>query len=1335
MSWKKIATWSALALLFLVVLAIGSGVLLLRSRMFQNYLLGKIERDASESLGTQVTARNFTLNLSPISAELFGVVVRGTGPADQPPLLTVDHINIGITILSVVRRSWNLNDIEIDHPVGRLLVDAQGNTNLPPRRSSQSRTNIFDLAIQHARLTGGELYYANRKIPVSADLRDLQFQSAYDSAHGGHYLGTVAYRDGQISYDGYAPMAHDLHASFDAARNELKVRSASINVAGSRLDLEATVRDYSNPVIDARYQAEIEGAQLRRVTHNPSVPSGMLRLRGSAHYEPAAARSLLATLSAEGELSSSALLMQTGVTQAEVRDLFARFDLRNGDLNVPEMRLAALGGRLTASASIQNLAGEQRGSLRAILRNISMAKLQSKAQPASLTPARLGGVIDADAEARWLGSIRNVVADLNATIHASVAPARTVSARSQPSSANPTAPSALPSQALPLDGVIHARYAGGAGELDISPSFLRTPQTRLDLQGKLSPKPGRDHLQFALESGALHELEALAFMLRPPTPGQPAQPLGISGTGSFRGSVQGSLANPQILGQLAANNVRVKGTVFRQVHAGVSAAPNQIALQHGQVELAPRGQLAFDLRSGLRKWHYSATAPLALTVQASQLPVAELAHAAGIQIPLSGTLNGDVAVQGTAQNPVGHGRLVVTQAAVTGQPVQSLNLSFQGTGETVDATLALRVPAGNADARLTYHPRQQEYQFDLQAPNLRLERLRVPRAHGIAVAGQLSITASGGGTIKDPALQATARIPELRMRGETVRDINLNATVANHEVRFTFASQAANTSIHAHGNVSLKDDYPIEAALDTQLIPLQPLFAMYMPAEVPDLQGQAEVHATLHGPLRQREQLEAHVTIPTLQVGYQDLRLAASAPLRADLAHGLLTLQPAEIKGSGTDLRFQGAMPLTSNASASLSMTGNVDLRLLRIIQPDLESSGQAQFDIHSQGTRSNPNVQGQVRIVNAGLQPAGAPVGLSNANGVLTLSNKRLDITQFQGEMGGGTVTARGGVTYDQGIKFDIGAAANGAQAVYQGIRLGMDAKLSLTGTPQAGLLTGQVMVNRLSATPDFDLSSLTNESGVTVVSAGTGVAQNIKLNINVQSSSTLDIVSGSLTARGTVNLRLVGTAADPVILGRAIVNSGDLLMFGNRYVLQSGTLDFINPVRTEPILNVVATTTVREYAINLRLQGPLDRLQINYSSDPALPPVDIINLLAFGQTLEAAGANPTSGTLGAQSVLASGISSEFTSRVQKVAGISHLSIDPALGGNGNGTQQNPGGRITVQQRVTGNLFVTFASDFTSTQNQVIQVEYHFTPRWSFSGVRDQNGGFGFDFRVRKEY
>ena len=284
--------------------------------------------------------------------------------------------------------------------------------------------------------------------------------------------------------------------------------------------------------------------------------------------------------------------------------------------------------------------------------------------------------------------------------------------------------------------------------------------------------------------------------------------------------------------------------------------------------------------------------------------------------------------------------------------------------------------------------------------------------------------------------------------------------------------------------------------------------------------------------------------------------------------------------------------------------------------------------------------------------------------------------------------------------------------------------------------MLSGRVNIGRVSVAPDFDLSNLlgAGSGGEVSTPPETGFAQDVKLNVGVQTTSQVNVVSRTLSIQGDANLRATGTLADPVILGRVNITSGDIIALGNRYLLQPGTLDFINPMQTEPVVNLAATASISQYNISLRLQGPLERLRTTYSSDPALPPIDIINLLAFGTTTVAAGANPTPGNLGAESVLAAGISSKFTNRVEIIAGISRLSIDPALGGKGNGSQQNSDAHITVQQRVTSNLFVTFASDVTSTQNQIIQVEYHFSPRWSFSGVRDQNG-FGFDFRVHKQY
>ena len=107
--------------------------------------------------------------------------------------------------------------------------------------------------------------------------------------------------------------------------------------------------------------------------------------------------------------------------------------------------------------------------------------------------------------------------------------------------------------------------------------------------------------------------------------------------------------------------------------------------------------------------------------------------------------------------------------------------------------------------------------------------------------------------------------------------------------------------------------------------------------------------------------------------------------------------------------------------------------------------------------------------------------------------------------------------------------------------------------------------------------------------------------------------------------------------------------------------------------------------------------------------------------------------GNQAAISAVASQVSSQITSRVAKIAGISQLSINPVLSG---GTAQGPAGAIvTVQQRVTSNLFVTFSTNVTTTQDQVILGQYNLSRRTSVSATRDQNGGFAFDTTFKRRW
>jgi translocation and assembly module TamB len=355
----------------------------------------------------------------------------------------------------------------------------------------------------------------------------------------------------------------------------------------------------------------------------------------------------------------------------------------------------------------------------------------------------------------------------------------------------------------------------------------------------------------------------------------------------------------------------------------------------------------------------------------------------------------------------------------------------------------------------------------------------------------------------------------------------------------------------------------------------------------------------------------------------------------------------------------------------------------------------------------------------------------------VLKVTKDRINISSFQGTVGGGTVTAQGGVAYRPAIQFDMGLAAKGIRVLYpQGMRENVEANLRLAGTTDNATLGGSVNLTDLSFTQAFDLNSFIAQFSDSVAAPPTlGLAQNLQLNIALRSTNNVNLVSRTLSVGGSANLQVRGTAAEPVILGRVDLNSGDIILNGSRFVLNGGTIQFINPSETQPVVNLSLNTTIQQYSIDLRFNGPVDQLRTEYTSDPALPSADIINLLAFGETTEASAAasSNTTTTQTGESLIASQVSSQVTSRISRIAGISQLSISPVLAGSS--SQGPPGAVITIQQRVTGNLFVNFSTNVASTQSQTIQGQYKISPRVSVSATRDPNGGFGFDTLIKKTW
>jgi translocation and assembly module TamB len=1313
--WKA-AAWIFMGLAALMVLAVVAVTVVLHSARFHNYLLSTVQKKASESIGTQVQLQNFALHLSNLSLDLYGLTVHGANPYPDPPLLQVAHAEVGVRIVSVLHKKWYLDNFIVDSPVVKVFTDAHGVTNIPVIKSSgssSSNTSLFDLGIRHAVLDQGAVYYNNRQSALSADLHNLDFHAGFNSLLQ-KYSGKLSYSDGHLEASGFKTIPHNLDAEFDATPTTFHLTNAKLTSENSQLLLTATVQDYSNPRVQAQYVATLDGSQFKRILQNPSVPAGLVRASGSINYQQAANRSFLDTVLVRGDLTSNQLEVHTPTLRSQIRNITAHYTLENGDATLKDLRASLLGGELSSSGKMSNIDGNPHSKFDAQLRGIQLAAmngaLKSSAMPRGVS---LGGVLNAEANAAWGKTFDDVVAHADAAVQGKV-------------SGN--------AQVIPLESAIHGTYTGANQQLALKQSFLRTPQSTLTMNGVVSQ---RSALDVKFQSNNLNELETVADVFRTPVPGQPVQPLGLAGTALFQGTVRGSISAPHLMGQLTASNLKFNGTEWRVLKTNVDASPSMASLQHADLEPASHGKITFDASAGLHKWSFTDASPLQVDLDASQLDVQDLVKLSGQQVPVTGTLTANVKVHGTELSPVGQGKVSITHITAYEQPVTSATLNFAGTGDEVHGDLGVQLPAGDVQSKVSIRPRQKSYNAQLTASGIRLDQLQAIKAKNIDARGVVSIQAQGAGTFDNPQLDATLQIPEIDIQNQKIAQVNLQMNVANHLATANLTSSAVGTAIRANAKVHLVGDYPVDATLDTQAIPLQPIFAIYAPEQAADLSGQTEVHATLHGPLKNPKQLEAHLTIPTLKLAYSNaVQLAETSPIKVDYKDNVVTLQRSGLKGTDTDLQFQGSMSTTNAAPVSLVLLGTVNLHLAQVFEPDIRSSGELKFNINSSGAINSPDLGGQIEIVDANFANGDLPVGLQHGNGVLTLTNDRLNITKFQGTVGGGTLTAQGGVAFRPGVQFDLGLAANGVRVLYpQGVRETVNANLRLAGTTDNALLGGQITLADLSFTPAFDLTSFINQfSGGVSPPATPGPAQNIQLNLGVSSENNINLVSRTLSINGSANLRVRGTAAQPVILGRVNLSGGDIILNGDRFVLNGGTIEFVNPSETQPVVNLALNTTIQQYNIFMRFNGPIDQLNTNYSSDPSLPAADIINLLAFGTTTEASANSPSApANQAAESLIASQVSSQVTSRFSKVAGISQLSINPVLAGGS--SQGPPGANITIQQRVTGNLFVTFSSNVASTQNETIQGQYQISPKVAVSATRDQNGGFGFDTLIKKTW
>ena len=208
--------------------------------------------------------QNFNLHLATLSVDLYGLTSRRSRPAPQSAAAPGAARPGRRARRLRLRREVVLRQHSHRQP-RRTDLRRQERRLEPSRRSravnSSSNTSVFDLGIRHAVLTNGAVFYNNQPSAIALDLRDVEFNAALTACLQ-KYSGTL-----------HTPMA----SSTTPARRHRRTRStcnsmprrqrfhlspAKIQSGNIQLVLTATVNNYSAPVVQAQYNATVDGPQL-----------------------------------------------------------------------------------------------------------------------------------------------------------------------------------------------------------------------------------------------------------------------------------------------------------------------------------------------------------------------------------------------------------------------------------------------------------------------------------------------------------------------------------------------------------------------------------------------------------------------------------------------------------------------------------------------------------------------------------------------------------------------------------------------------------------------------------------------------------------------------------------------------------------------------------------------------------------------------------------------------------------------------------------------------------------------------------------------------------------
>ena len=1293
--------------------------------LLQRLLLKRLEL----MTGGKVELRAISVRWLAMRVTVKGLVIHGREPAGTEPFFTAEEVQAGLRIDSIWGRRISLSELAVQQPHVHIRVERNGASNVPvpsrPQSPNQStRDTLFELHIGRLLLADGWILYNDAKAPLTVHGGDLGFSlDAGGTAEHPLYLGNLDWHTVQFTSGRYLPLPVGVSAKFTLWRDGFALEQGIFTAGHSHLDAQAEMNSFANPQWSFRYRGWVELLDFRETLRDPNVPTGRVDLHGEGQFTNG-------RFKGSGNYSGHEIDLPYDVFHVKGLTSRGSYQIENGNLEVPDFFAGAFGGKVTGRVSLRFDGWKFRAATH--VENVKLAGVFPAIEHADFPIDELhwDARLTADTVETWTAAFEHF--DISATTIWD-------------------APEQLAAHHQPVTAAWKLRYRADPDILSIASGEFETPSSRGTLDGVLGPRNTLLNLRF--ETGTLETYKDFIDGLRGAAPGSVEAAKQISGSARWDGKILDTSAGTTFQGHVRGERARYDGVFVDFLEGDLTYSPAQLVLERGH---ARSGEMEADIEGNLalKNWTFLAENDWTAEMSFEKVPAESLEQLLGLSYPVKGLLTGQFHGRGTRERPTVTGLFDLAEGKVAGLSFNRLRGQLSVSGDEVRiANAELRFfPPGKENGRgagiitgsAGYRFADQTISTDLVGAALPLENIEKLQSPRFPVGGQVSFRLRTNGPIGAPQGDGTFRVVDLRVGQVVIGSFDGNLTSDGNTAHLELGSAMTTGEISGGYTLGLADPYRLSGKVSIKNINLDPFLLTALHLNRFDGHANADGDIAVNGSLKEPHSVVVDANFSRLAMNYANVRLENTGPVHLRSSTDNLEIDPVTLRGADTNLQIAGSVQFGGRRTVGLRLNGALDLRLLSGFVPDLDARGPAQINASFEGPLDRPRITGRVHIENASARAADFPTGLSAIQGDLVFDATRLYFENISAESGGGTLNISGNVNYAESpLRYDVSVRTDRVRIRYpEGMSWLLGGSLRLTGTPTSGLLSGRVSIERVTLTQGVEVAGMlvSAKEGINGPSTSSPFLRNLQFDVEALSTADARMEWPGAELQAEANLRVRGTWEHPILLGHIHILSGNLYFAGNRYRVSRGDLNFANPFRLDPVLNVEATTTIEQYEITLNFNGPASKLTLAYRSDPPLPANDIITLLALGQTSSEAtarsGGTTQSGTAGASAILSEAISSQLGGRLERLFGITRFRVDPGLAGVGStGSGQNAAARVTVEQQIARNLTITYVSNVGSTQQQVIQVEYNVDRNVSIVGLRDQNGTFGIDIKIKKRF